>query len=71
MKIDKNTINMLLRLNDDNLWSTLKFALSRSGNDMIKDMKRPNDMTRLREVLASLTDTDLERASELLKGEKK
>ena len=71
MKIDKNTINMLLKLNDDNLWTTLKFAISRSGNDIIKDVKRPEDMTKLREVLASLTDTDIERASELLKGDKK
>lgn len=67
MKIDKGTINMLLKMSDDRLWSTLKFAISRSGTDIMKDVKRPEDMTRLREVLSGLTDADIERVSELLK----
>lgn len=72
MKIDKNTINMLLRMSDDRLWSTLKFALSRSGNDFVKDIQRPEDMSKLREVLAKLTDADIDRVTELLsKGNKK
>lgn len=72
MKIDKNTINMLLKMSDERLWSTLKFALSRSGNDFVKDLKRPDDISKLREVLSRLTDEDIERVSELLsKGSKK
>ncbi len=72
MKIDKNTINMLLKMSDERLWSTLKFALSRSGNDFVKDLKRPEDISKLREVLSRLTDEDIERVSELLsKGNKK
>ena len=72
MKIDKNTINMLLKMSDERLWSTLRFALSRSGNDFIKDLKRPDDISKLREVLSRLTDEDIERVSELLsKGSKK
>lgn len=72
MKIDKNTINMLLKMSDDKLWSTLKFAFSRSGTDVMKDVKRPDDMTKIRELLAGLTDSDIERVSELLgKGDKK
>ena len=72
MKIDKGTINMLLKMNDDKLWSTLKFALSRSGNDFMKDMQRPTDMSKLRSVLEGLTDEDISRACELLqKGGKK
>lgn len=67
MKIDKNTINMLLKFNDDKLWSTIKFAVSRSGSDIMKDMKRPDDLSGLRAVLAGLTDEDIERATELLK----
>ena len=68
MKIDKNTINMLLKMSDDRLWSTIKFAISHSGTDILKDVKRPEDMTRLREVLANLTDTDIERVTALLGG---
>ena len=72
MKIDKGTISMLLKMNDDRLWSTLKFALSRSGTDFMKDIKRPEDMSRLRSVLEGLTDADIERVTELLsKGDKK
>ncbi|MBO5374794.1 MAG: hypothetical protein J6A54_05045 [Clostridia bacterium] len=72
MKIDKNTINMLLKMSDDRLWSTLKFAMSRSGNDIMKDLKQPEDLSKLREVLAGLTDDDIDRVSELLeKGKKK
>lgn len=67
MKIDKNTINMLLKMSDDRLWSTLKFALARSGNDMIKDVKQPEDMSKLRAVLSELTNQDIERVSEILK----
>ncbi|MBQ7411583.1 MAG: hypothetical protein IJW10_01595 [Clostridia bacterium] len=72
MKIDKGTINMLLKMNDDRLWSTLKFALSRSGSDFMKDARRPEDMSKLRAVLEGLTDADIARACELLeKGGKK
>ena len=67
MKIDKNAINMLLKMSDDRLWSTLKFALARSGNDMIKDVKQPEDMSKLRAVLSELTNQDIERVSEILK----
>ena len=68
MKIDKNMISMLLKMNDDKLWSTIKFAISRSGTDALKDIKRPEDMTKLREVLANLTDADIERVTALLSG---
>ena len=67
MKIDKGTINMLLKMSDDRLWSTLKFALARSGNDMMKDIKQPQDMSKLRSVLSELTNEDIERVSEILK----
>ena len=72
MKIDKGTINMLLKMNDDMLWSTLKMAFSRSGTDVPKEIKRPEDMTKIREILSGLTDSDIERVGELLgKGGKK
>lgn len=72
MKIDKSTINMLLKMNDDRLWSTLQFALSHSGNDIMKNIKKPDDMSKIRSVLEGLTDQDIARAIELLgKGGKK
>ena len=72
MKIDKGTINMLLKMNDDMLWGTLKMAFSRLGSNIAKDIKRPEDMSKIRDILAGLTDADIERVSELLgKGGKK
>ena len=72
MKIDKNTINMLLKLSDDKLWSAIKFAVSRSGSDVMKEIKRPDDLSKLRAVLAGLTDDDIDRVTELLnKGNSK
>ena len=63
---------MLLKMNDDRLWSTLQFALSHSGNDIMKNIKKPDDMSKIRSVLEGLTDQDIARAIELLgKGGKK
>lgn len=67
MKIDKGTIENLLKLNDEQLWSVIKLMLSRSGGDSFKNIEKPKDMDRLRDTLGKLTDTDIERALELLK----
>ena len=67
MKIDKSTIDNLLKLNDEQLWSVIKIMLSRSGGDSFKCIERPQDMTKLRQTLSSLTDSDIERALELFK----
>ena len=64
MKIDKKMINLLLRLNDDMLWSTLMKAAS-------NNVERPADMSKIRAALSSLTDEDISRAAELFgKGKK-
>ena len=47
-------------------------AFSRSGTDVPKEIKRPEDMTKIREILSGLTDSDIERVGELLgKGGKR
>ena len=70
MKIDERTINMVLKMNDDKLWQTIQYAVSKSGSDMLKNMKRPEDMSRIRNTLSSLTNADLERVTEILKETK-
>ncbi len=67
MKINKGTIDNLLKLNDEQLWSVIKLMLSRSGGDSFKGMEKPKDMGKLRETLSKLTESDIERALELLK----
>ncbi len=70
MKIDEKTISMVLKMNDDKLWQTIQYALSRSGSDMLKGMKRPDDMSKIRSALSSLTNADLARVTEILKETK-
>jgi len=70
MKIDEKTINMVLKMNDDKLWQAIQYAVSRSGSDILKNMKRPEDMTKIRSTLSSLTNADLERVTEIIKGTK-
>ena len=70
MKIDEKTINMILKMNDDKLWQTIQYAVSRSGSDILKNMRRPEDMSRIRSTLSTLTNADLERVTEILKETK-
>ena len=70
MKIDEKTINMILKMNDDKLWQTIQFALARSGSDILKNARRPDDMSKIRNALSSLTNADLARVSEILKETK-
>jgi len=67
MKIDKKTIDNLLKLNDDQLWGVIKIMLSRSGYENLKSVERPKDMNALRSTLSSLNEDDISRAMELLK----
>ena len=71
MKIDEKTINMILKFNDDRLWQTLQYAASKSGTDALKNMKKPSDMSKIRSALSSITNEDIVRAMEILKGGQK
>jgi hypothetical protein len=68
MKIDKKSINMLLKLNDDNLWNALQYAISKSGNEALKSIERPSDMTKIRQTLSMLSEDDIQKAINSLKG---
>lgn len=70
MKIDKKTINMVLKLNDDALWSVIEKVISKSGVSSLKNMERPKDMTKIRETLSNLTDEDIEKALKLFGKDK-
>ena len=70
MKIDKKMIDMVLMLNDEQLWKTIQLVASKSGFNGIKNMERPKDMSKIRSTLSSLSDDDITRVSELIKKEK-
>lgn len=67
MKIDKKTIDSILKLNDDQLWSIIQILLKRSGYENLKEIKRPDDMSIIRKTLSNMSDSDITRAMELLK----
>ena len=67
MKIDKKMIDMVLKLNDDQLWKTVQLVGAKSGFNGIKDMEKPKDMSKIRSTLSSLTDEDIARVTDLIK----
>lgn len=67
MKIDKKTIDKILKLNDDGLWSVIQMIIAKSGVNGLKKIERPKDMTKIRDTLSKLTDEDIERAIQILK----
>ena len=70
MKIDKRTIDMVLKLNDDALWSVIQKVIAKSGVSSLKNMEKPNDMSKIRQALSNLTDEDIEKATKLFRKEK-
>ncbi|MBO5312574.1 MAG: hypothetical protein J6B29_01275 [Clostridia bacterium] len=66
MKIDKKMIDMVLKMNDDQLWKTIQLVASRSGFDL-KHTERPKDMSKIRATLSGLSDEDINRVSEIFK----
>lgn len=70
MKIDKKKIDMILKLNDDQLWKTMQLIGAKSGFEKIKSFEKPKDMSKIRNTLSSLTNEDISRISELIKKDK-
>ena len=67
MKIDKKSIDMVLKLNDEQLWKTIQHIAKKSGNEKFASMEKPQDMSKIRALLSSLTDEEIEKAVELFK----
>lgn len=67
MKLDKKTIDGLMKLSDDKLLSVLKLMLAGKGN------REPDARTvaGIRNVMSRVTEADVERAVELIELYKK
>lgn len=70
MKIDKNTIDKVLKMNDDQLWRVIQYVAKKSGQSELASAQRPSDMSKIRTTLASLTDSEIENAIKLMKEKK-
>ncbi|MBR2444875.1 MAG: hypothetical protein IKB27_05695 [Clostridia bacterium] len=72
MKIDKKTIDAVLKMNDDQLWKTIQLVARKSGSTGFASMEKPKDMTKIRQTLASLSEDDINKAiDEFNRGKKK
>lgn len=67
MKIDKNTIDMVLKMNDDQLWKAILYVAKKSGQESFSSLERPKDMTKIRQTLSMLSDDDIQKAIEVMK----
>ncbi len=70
MKIDKNTVDKLLRQNDDQLWRTVQMIAAQGGVNL-SGVGRPRDLSRLRSALSTMTENDISRAMEIVNSYKR
>ena len=71
MQLDRNAINRMLTLNDDQLKSLIRSLAENSGLDLSAFQISPNDVASIRRALAGATDADLARAAEQIRDAKK
>lgn len=66
MQLDKNTLNMLLSLNDAQLVNIIKSISEKSGLDLSSLNITSNDVRSIRNALQNASDDDIKRAQESL-----
>lgn len=71
MMLDRNALNRLLSLNDNQLKSVVERLAADSGIDFSSFNVSPDDIASVRAALSGATDSDLENlAQQLSKGKK-
>lgn len=71
MNLDKNSINMLLSLDDARLSVVIRQLASSAGISPNSINLGPNELSNIRQALSMATDGDLSHAAELIKNFKK
>ena len=71
MKIDKSTIDRVLKMDDDQLWKTIQYVARRSGQEEFYKMEKPNDMSKIRQTLSLLSEEDIQKAVNMMKRSNK
>ena len=71
MQLDKNTLNMLLSLNDTQLVNIIKTISEKSGLDLSNFNISSNDVQSIRYALENASDEDIKRAQESINNYKK
>ena len=70
MKIDKNTVDMLLKLPDEALWRMICTIASASGFDLSGMKVSHAELEKLRSALSQMNDGDISRAVDILNQNK-
>ncbi len=68
MKLDKNTIEMITRMSDENLWRIICALGVSSGIDLSGISVGPKEMENVRKALSQMTDADIGRAAEIIEN---
>lgn len=64
MKIDKKTVDMFLKMNDDQLWQTIRIIAAGNGANGVPAKKPDNfDMPLIRKLLSTMNEDDIQKAS--------
>ncbi len=71
MQIDKNTLNMLLTLNDAQLVNIIKTISEKSGLDLSSFNITTNDVKSIRHALETASEEDIRKAQESINKFKK
>lgn len=71
MQLDKNTLNMLLALNEAQLVNVIKTISEKSGLDLSSFNITGNDVKSIRKALENASDDDIKRAQESLNSFKR
>lgn len=66
MKLDGKRIRTLTSMSDERMWGAIKFFASANGVDLSKKRVTPRELSNLKTMLNSLTDSDLSRVGELI-----
>ncbi len=66
MKLDGKRIRTLTSMSDERMWGAIKFFASANGVDLSKKRVTPRELSNLKTMLNSLTDSDLTRVGELI-----
>ena len=71
MQLDKNTLNMLLALNDAQLTNVIRTISEKSGLDLSSFNITANDVKSIRRALENASDEDIKRAQESINNFKR
>ncbi len=71
MQLDKNAVERMLSLNDEQLWQAIILIAREAGIDLSKQKLSTSDMSKIRTMLGGASDEDIRRAAEQLEKRKK